>query len=119
MKTLKMRWACMRKFACLAALRFRADRRGAVAVEFSLVAIPFIALLLAIFQTMLVLFTGQVLDTGLQDSARMIMTGNAQSMTAANFATGPSGVCSRVTALFNCAAAYNAGTLQIDIRTPS
>jgi Flp pilus assembly protein TadG len=119
MKTLKMRWACMRKFACLAALRFRADGRGAVAVEFSLVAIPFIALLLAIFQTMLVLFTGQVLDTGLQDSARMIMTGNAQSMTAANFATGPSGVCSRVTALFNCAAAYNAGTLQIDIRTPS
>ena len=99
--------------------RFRADRRGAVAVEFSLVAIPFIALLFAIFQTMLVLFTGQMLDTALQDSTRLIMTGQAQTMSAANFATGPNGLCSRVAALFNCTAAYNAGTLQIDIRTPS
>lgn len=40
-------------------------------------------------------------------------------MSAANFATGPNGLCSRVAALFNCTAAYNAGTLQIDIRTPS
>ena len=98
---------------------FRADRQGAVAVEFSLVAIPFLALLFAIFQTMLVLFAGQTLDTALQDSTRLILTGKAQTMSAANFATGPNGLCSRVAALFNCTAAYNAGTLQIDIRTPS
>jgi Flp pilus assembly protein TadG len=98
---------------------FRADRQGAVAVEFSLVAIPFLALLFAIFQTMLVLFAGQTLDTALQDSTRLILTGQAQTMSAANFATGPNGLCSRVAALFNCTAAYNAGTLQIDIRTPS
>ncbi len=101
------------------AARFRADRKGSVAVEFGLVAIPFLALLFAIFQTALVVFTGQVLDTALQDAARLIMTGQAQSMTAQNFATGPNGVCSRITALFNCTSAYNAGTLQIDIRTPS
>ncbi|MGC1579144.1 MAG: TadE/TadG family type IV pilus assembly protein [Beijerinckiaceae bacterium] len=101
------------------ASRFRADRQGAVAVEFSLVAIPFLALLFAIFQTMLVLFAGQTLDTALQDSTRLILTGQAQTMSAANFATGPNGLCSRVAALFNCTAAYNAGTLQIDIRTPS
>jgi hypothetical protein len=75
--------------------------------------------MLAIFQTALVLFTGQVLDTALRDATRLIMTGQAQTMTAANFATGPNGLCSRVAALFNCAAAYNAGTLQIDIRSPS
>jgi Flp pilus assembly protein TadG len=98
---------------------FHAAREGSVAVEFGLVAIPFLALLLAIFQTALVVFTGQVLDTALQDSARLIMTGQAQSMTAANFATGPNGVCSRITALFDCVGAYNAGTLQIDIRAPS
>ncbi|MFI5011496.1 MAG: TadE/TadG family type IV pilus assembly protein [Hyphomicrobiales bacterium] len=101
------------------ALRLRADRRGSVAVEFGIVAIPFFALMFAIFQTALVVFTGQVLDTALQDTARLIMTGQAQSMTAANFATGPNGLCSRITALFNCTAAYNAGTLQIDIRSPS
>jgi Flp pilus assembly protein TadG len=98
---------------------FRADRRGSVAVEFGLVAIPFVALLFAIFQTALVVFTGQVLDTALQDSARLIMTGQAQSMTAANFAVGPNGLCSRITALFDCTGAYNAGTLQVDIRVPS
>ena len=101
------------------ASRFRANQEGAVAVEFSLVAIPFIALLFAIFQTMLVLFTGQVLDTALQDTARLVRTGQAQTMSAANFVTGPNGLCSRVPALFNCAAAYNAGTLQVDLRTPS
>jgi Flp pilus assembly protein TadG len=113
--------ALMRRlaFAVGPALRFRADRKGSVAIEFGLVAIPFLALMFAIFQTALVVFTGQVLDTALQDASRLIMTGQAQSMTAANFATGPNGVCSRITALFDCTAAYNNGTLQIDIRSPS
>jgi Flp pilus assembly protein TadG len=121
MTTQAQRRAPRRMLARLAkwASCFRADRRGAVAVEFSLVAIPFLALLFAIFQTMLVLFAGQTLDTALQDSTRLILTGQAQTMSAANFATGPNGLCSRVAALFNCTAAYNAGTLQIDIRTPS
>ena len=99
--------------------RFRADPKGSVAVEFGLVAIPYLALMFAIFQTALVVFTGQVLDTALQDAARLIMTGQARSMTAQNFATGPNGVCSHITALFDCTGAYNAGTLQIDIRSPS
>jgi Flp pilus assembly protein TadG len=98
---------------------FHADRKGSVAVEFGLVAIPFIALLFAIFQTALVVFTGQVLDTALQDASRLIMTGQAQAMTAANFAVGPNGICSRITALFDCTGAYNSGTLQIDIRVPT
>jgi hypothetical protein len=98
---------------------FRRDRRAAVAVEFGLVAVPFFALLLATFQTALVVFTGQVLDTALQDTSRLIMTGQAQGMTAQNFAVGPNGLCSRITALFDCNAAYAAGTLQIDIRSPS
>jgi len=101
------------------AASFRADRKGSVAIEFGLVAIPFLALLFAIFQTALVIFTGQVLDTALQDASRLILTGQAQNMTAANFATGPNGVCSHITALFDCTGAYNAGTLQIDIRSPS
>jgi Flp pilus assembly protein TadG len=113
----RLRSALERRLASAAS--FRADRKGSVAVEFGLVAIPFLALMFAIFQTALVVFTGQVLDTALQDTARLIMTGQAQSMTAQNFATGPNGVCSHITALFDCTGAYNAGTLQIDIRSPS
>jgi len=96
--------------------RFRNDKQGAVAIEFGLVAIPFFALLFATFQTALVVYTGQVLDTALQDASRLIMTGQAQNFTPANFATS---VCSRITALFNCTNAYTGGTLQFDIRSPS
>jgi len=98
-----------------AAARLRRDRGGSAAVEFGLVVIPFIALLFAILQTALVIFTGQVLDTALQDTARLIMTGQAKTMDAATFATGANGLCSRITALFNCTAAYNSGALQIDV----
>jgi Flp pilus assembly protein TadG len=101
------------------ASRFHPDKQGSVAVEFGLVAIPFLALLLAMFQTALVVFTGQVLDTALQDTARLIMTGQATTMSADDFVTGPKGLCSRITALFDCAGAYGAKTLQIDIRAPS
>jgi Flp pilus assembly protein TadG len=96
--------------------RFRKDKKGAVAVEFGMVVIPFFALLFATFQTALVVYTGQVLDTALQDSSRLIMTGQAQTMTPANFAAT---VCSRITALFNCNAAVTGNTLQFDIRSPS
>jgi Flp pilus assembly protein TadG len=98
------------------ARRFRKDKKGAVAVEFGMVVIPFFALLFATFQTALVVYTGQVLDTALQDSSRLIMTGQAQTMTPANFAAT---VCSRITALFNCNAAVTGNTLQFDIRSPS
>ena len=108
-----MRWLAR---AVARAMRFHADKRGSVAVEFGLVAIPFLALLFAIFQTALVVFTGQVLDSALQDAARLIMTGQAQSMTASAFATS---VCGRIPALFNCTNAYTNGSLQFDIRAPS
>jgi len=59
--------------------RFRRNRRGSAAVEFALVAPVFFALLFAIIETALVFFAGQVLETIAQDSARMILTGQAQS----------------------------------------
>jgi Flp pilus assembly protein TadG len=58
--------------------RFRRNRRGSAAIEFALVAPVFFALLFAILETALVFFAGQVLETVTQDSARQIMTGQAQ-----------------------------------------
>lgn len=58
--------------------RFRRNRRGSAAVEFALVAPVFFALLFAIIETAIVFFAGQVLETVTQDSARKIMTGQAQ-----------------------------------------
>lgn len=40
---------------------------------------PFLALLFAIMETGLIFFTGQALETAVADSARLIMTGQAQT----------------------------------------
>jgi Flp pilus assembly protein TadG len=93
--------------------RFARAQDGAAAVEFSLVAAPFLALMFAIMETALVFFAGQTLETAVADSARLIMTGQAQSQsfTAAQFKTQ---VCAKIGGLFDCA-----GGLQIDVKTYS
>jgi len=80
---------------------FLADRQGATAVEFALVATPFIGLLIGIIQTFLVFFAQQLLETAANQSSRLIQTGQAQaqSMTQSQFA---SVVCSNLPILFNC-----------------
>ena len=85
--------------------RFRRNRRGSAAVEFALVAPVFFALLFAIIETAIVFFAGQVLETVTQDSARKIMTGQAQTAnyTKAQFketVVCPTGALAKV--LFNC-----------------
>ena len=81
--------------------RFRRNRRGSAAVEFALVAPVFFALLFAIIETAIVFFAGQVLETVTQDSARFIMTGQAQSggYSQSQFKTY---VCGKITVLFDC-----------------
>jgi len=85
--------------------QFRRNRRGSAAVEFALVAPVFFALLFAIIETAIVFFAGQVLETVTQDSARMIMTGQAQTAayTATQFKTF---VCGKIPALFTCDLVY-------------
>jgi Flp pilus assembly protein TadG len=81
--------------------RFRRNRRGSAAVEFALVAPIFFGLLFAIMELAMVFFASQVLETVTQDSARMIMTGQAQS---ASFTQGQfkNLVCSKITVMFDC-----------------
>jgi Flp pilus assembly protein TadG len=74
---------------------------GVTVVEFALVAAPFLAMLVAMFQAALVFFAGRVLDETTEAATRYIMTGQAQSsgMTQSTFATW---VCEQTFALFNC-----------------
>ena len=74
---------------------------GATVVEFALVAAPFLAMLVALFQTALVFFAGRVLDETTEQASRYIMTGQAQTagMTQSQFATW---VCGQTFALFTC-----------------
>jgi Flp pilus assembly protein TadG len=81
---------------------FLADSRGATAVEFALVATPFLALIVALIQTFLVFFAQQSLESVVRQSGRLIMTGQVQNqqMTQTVFAQK---VCNQVVIFFNCA----------------
>jgi Flp pilus assembly protein TadG len=83
-----------------AARRFARHQDGAAAVEFALVAVPFLALLFAILETALVFFAGQTLEAAVTDAGRLIMTGQAQGFSQADFKTQ---VCNRLAGgLFDC-----------------
>lgn len=99
-----------RLMAGRAARRFARHQDGAAAVEFALVAVPFLALLFALLETALVFFAGQTLEAAVTDSARLILTGQAQ--TGVSPTTGIVGysqqdfknaVCARIYGLFDCA----------------
>ena len=92
--------------------RFCAARQGATAVEFAIIAAPFLALLVAIFQVTLFLFAQQTLQNAAVSAGRLIMTGQVQngSVTQSQFAAD---VCPMVSALFNC------GNLMINVQNYS
>jgi Flp pilus assembly protein TadG len=54
-------------------------RRGSTSVEFAVVAFPFVALLLFVFEISYDLFCQEALDTALTTAVRQIATGNAQN----------------------------------------
>ena len=100
--------------------RFRRNRRGSAAVEFALVAPMFFALLFAIIETAIVFFAGQVLETVTQNSARMIMTGQAQSGRAhGQSRAGVSTPCSKTSSRHTSAARsrrlFDCGKLYVDV----
>lgn len=91
--------------------RFRRNRDGATAVEFALIAAPFLAIVFAIIETALVFFAGQVLQNGASDAARLVRTGQVQQQ-----GIGADGfrsrLCDRVSMLLRCSE-----SLRIDVRT--
>lgn len=103
----------MRRLAPRIVRRFAKKEDGAAAVEFAMVAAPFLALIFAILETAIVFFAGQVLETATADSARLIMTGQAQKggLSQEQFKTE---VCKRVLGLFDCD-----GGIKVDVRTYS
>jgi Flp pilus assembly protein TadG len=81
--------------------RFACTGRGATAVEFALIAPPFLATLLAIFEVAIFLFAQQVLQNAAVESGRLFMTGQAQNSdtTQTEFAND---ICPMIQAVFTC-----------------
>jgi Flp pilus assembly protein TadG len=95
--------------------RFRRDRRGSAAVEFAMIAAPFFMMMFAIVETTIVFFANQVLETATQDTARLIMTGQAQlaKMDAATFKTN---FCTKLTA-GNQSTLFNCSNVEVDVKS--
>lgn len=93
--------------------RFRRNRRGSAAVEFALVAPLFFCVLFAILETAVVFFAGQLLEQGTQDSARLMLTHQAQDngMNETAFKTD---LCDRIRVMFNCYG--NLGNITVDVK---
>jgi Flp pilus assembly protein TadG len=82
---------------------FLADQRGALAIEFAILALPFFALVGAIIETAEVFLGSQLLDSAVQDASRLVRTGQAQGnsppYTISDFRNA---VCDHLFGLFNC-----------------
>lgn len=97
----KLAIGASRLLAARAVRRLISQQDGAAAVEFGLVAAPFLALVFAIMETALVFFSGQALETAVSDSSRLIMTGQAQQQ-GFNQAAFKNAVCAKIYGLFDC-----------------
>jgi Flp pilus assembly protein TadG len=91
--------------------RFSGDTAGATAVEFAIVAVPFLSLILVSLQTATIFFFDGALQTAAQKSARELMTGSAQlsKLTQAQF---KSAVCANAPN-FQCA------NIMVDVQSAS
>jgi Flp pilus assembly protein TadG len=98
--------------ACRRKRTFVRDEVGATAVEFALVAAPFIALLVGTLQTFLVFFAGQQLQTVVTQTSRLILTGQAQDQGLSQSAFAQK-LCAKVIVLFTC------GNIMIDVQAYS
>lgn len=87
---------------------FLKDSKGAAAVEFALVSIPFLMMMFGILNTGLYFYAINCVDRGVEDAARYVRTGEAQKGTYSG-ATGPmtagqfrSLVCAKATTYIDC-----------------
>lgn len=79
--------------------RFARHEKGTSAIEFGIVGLPFLALVFAITETALIFFAGQTLETAANESARKVMTGQAETWDMTKFKEE---VCSHIFGLFDC-----------------
>jgi Flp pilus assembly protein TadG len=101
-----MRATLKRKFEAWAK-----DRRGSAAVEFALVAIPFMMILFGILEIAMMFFVSTTLESAVSTAAREIRTGRLQATAgtpADNFRTM---ICNRSFGMLDCT-----GRLYFDVR---
>jgi Flp pilus assembly protein TadG len=93
--------------------RLARNRRGAAAVEFALVSIPFLALIFGVVEIGMIFFISTTLESATNATARLIRTGQMQASGTATSATFVSGVCNQLSWLGSSCTS----NLFVDVRT--
>lgn len=80
---------------------FVANQNGVAAIEFGFIALPFFAILIAIFQIGLVFLAANELETAVEKAARQLWTGQVQQAgtTQSQFTTS---ICNNLPVFFTC-----------------
>jgi Flp pilus assembly protein TadG len=86
---------------------FFRNSKGATAVEFALIATPFLALIAGLIQTFLLFFAQATLENVARASARQILTGQVQTQDAGRSTTAAAAafhqaVCNNASTIFTC-----------------
>jgi Flp pilus assembly protein TadG len=81
--------------------RFIRQPSGATAVEFGIIAVPFFFLKMAIIETAMVFWAGQLLESGVSEAGRQIRTGQVQSQ-GIDEAGFRALMCNEIGVLFDC-----------------
>ena len=96
--------------------RFGRNRRGAAAVEFGLIAAPFLAIICAIFEIGFVNFQSEMLANAVDSASRAMLTGNLQT---ANVTTAQQFISNYLCQATNrtLPSTFNCSNLIIDVRS--
>ncbi|MDR3512166.1 MAG: pilus assembly protein [Caulobacteraceae bacterium] len=94
-------------------VRLAEGRRGSAAVEFAMVALPFLALIMGILEISMIYLVSTTLENATADAARQIRTGQLQTAGGATSAGFVTTICGELTWLgSNCS-----NNLHVDVRT--
>ncbi len=96
--------------------RFRRDERGAYAVEFALIALPFFGLLFATIEVAWVSFNGEELQAAVDSAARKVLTGQAQTNNYASAAAFTSALLCPTNGTRLIPSSWDCSKLIVDIR---
>lgn len=83
--------------------RFIENRKGSAAIEFAILALPFMVLIFAILEIAIMFFIDSGLDSALHKAVRQVRVGTAKT-NAWNLASFKTAVCSELSYSFSCSA---------------
>lgn len=95
------------------ATRLARGRGGSAAVEFAMVALPFLALIMGILEISMIYLVSTTLENATADAARQVRTGELQTAGGATAATFTTKICSELTWLGTSCSSK----LYVDVRT--